>query len=188
MNSTHRIFFAIELSPQIKTQLMAYQESLKPFYPIAIEPENFHITISFLGKLTSRKIETLLDELPTIKQPNFKIEIVNPVYFAKAKVLALSIGDGQKQLIEVKEKLESQLKSIEHIDLEKRRYIPHISLFRDVEPSQQALPEVKIEMSVDALSLYESVTGPSGVRYHIIEQWRFEQSQSVKQQLLGIDH
>ncbi len=185
MKSTHRVFFAIELSPQIKTQLITYQESLKAFYPVSIQPENFHITLSFLGKLTNRKIETLIDELPAFKQPSFKVEITEPIYFTKTKVLALAIKEGQQQLTTVKEKLETQLKSIDHFDLEKRQYIPHISLFREVESSEEQFPNINLEMMVDALSLFESVSSPKGVRYHLIEQWPFKQTRSVKEQLLG---
>ncbi len=186
MKSTHRVFFAIELPPQLKTQLMTYQQSINTFSAAAIAPENFHITVSFLGKLSSRKIETLMDELPAITQPSFKLEITNPIYFAKSKILALAIEEGQKQLTTVKEKLESQLKSITHIDLEKRRYVPHVSLYKEVEPFQEQLPNINLEMTVDALSLFESVSSLKGVSYHLIEQWRFKQSLSVKEQLLGI--
>jgi RNA 2',3'-cyclic 3'-phosphodiesterase len=185
MQSTHRVFFAIDLSPQIKTQLMTYQEGLKRYFSVAVAPENFHITLSFLGKLSDRKVESIIDELRPINQADFEIELTAPIYFAKAKTIAISIKDPAQDLFKLKQKLETQVKTIQHIDLEKQRYVPHISLFKEAEPIQQQLPDISLKMSIKSIALFESVSSKKGVSYHVIEEWPMRPKMSVKQQLLG---
>ncbi len=191
MSSSHRVFLAIPLPAALKTQLLSYQERLLGQYANPIAPENFHITLTFLGMLSHRKIETIIDGLQPLRLEPFEVKITNPVVLTKAKILAMAIGQGADKLASIKTKLESQLKRLDHFDIEKRKYLAHVSLFRDIDlneltNSESKLPNFDSTFRVNGLSLFESELTKHGVRYHEIGHWPFQKNQSIKQQLLGL--
>ena len=186
MNKSNlRVFFAIDLEPFIKTQLLSYQEKFIDLDAQPIDAANFHITLSFLGELTERKIETIIDGLSPVKLNPFELTINNPIYLASTKILALGIEDKRKQLQQLKKGIESNLRSMTHFNIEKREYLPHISLFRKVEEFPEFFLPIQQSLSVDSFCLMASIATKKSVRYEIIEQWRLNSERSIKEQLIG---
>jgi len=185
MPATHRVFFAIDLSPQLKTELMVYQDRISTFSATRIKPDNFHITLSFLGSISERKVEHLLEQMTSFQLSPFEISIGELIYFSKPQVLALSIIDGLTELEKLKRRIEHRLKKIDHFDIEKRAYKPHISLYRNIEEPIQNIPEFKSQYRVDSFCLFESTQTRKSVQYSVIEEWKFSPVQSIKQQLIG---
>jgi len=184
-NANHRVFFAIDLEPSIKTQLLTYQENFNELDAQPIDAANLHITLSFLGELTERKIETILDGLSPIEQNPFELAIKDPIYLSGAKILALEVEDKSKQLLKLKESIESNLRSITHFNIEKRPYLPHVSLFRKVEQFPDLILPIEQSISVNSFCLMASIATKNSVRYEIIEQWWISPEMSVKEQLIG---
>jgi len=185
--ANHRVFFAIDLDPIIKTQLMSYQDNYIDLDAQPIDAANFHITLSFLGELTERKIETIIDGLSPIEQNPFELTIKDPIYLSSAKILALEIEDKRKQLQQLKDSIESNIRSITHFNIEKRDYLPHVSLFRKVEQFPDFFLPIQKNLLVDSFCLMTSVATKKSVRYEIIEQWRLNPKISIKEQLVGKD-
>ncbi len=183
--TTHRVFFAVELSSMVKTKLLGFQDRLYSIDANPINAENFHITLCFLGDVSEPKIESILDGLKTLSIAPFEVSIKHPLYYSNSKILGLEVKQGKKQLTELKSHIENQLQSIAHFDLEKRQYKPHVSLFRKVERLVENLPSFEQTFLVESFCLMASVPTKKSVRYEMIEEWRLSRNQSIKDQLIG---
>ena len=187
MLSTHRVFFAIELSPETKTSLLSYQDRIDIFSAAKIDAANFHITLSFLGSVSSRKVELILDQFEPFSFNDFDCKIGNPIYFNNAKTLALEVVSGISQLKQLKISIEQQLKNLAHFDLGKHTFKPHISLFRQVEQPIDAIPSYKQTFRIESFCLMESTPTKRHVKYDVIKEWRLYKKKSIKEQLIGTD-
>lgn len=182
---SYRVFFAVDLSPDTKMKLLSYQEKFIDLEAQPIDPANFHITLSFLGELNERKIETIMDNLSPIKQNSFNVILKEPVYLSSSKILALEVEDKSKQLKKLKETIESDIRSVTHLNIEKRDYLPHVSLFRKVETFPEFTLPIHNEIQVDSFCLMASLPTKNSVRYEIIEDWKLSSGSSIKEQLIG---
>ena len=182
---THRIFFAVELDSIVKTKLLSFQDRLLSIDANPVNAENFHITLCFLGDVSEPKIESIMDGLISPSMAPFKASIKHPLYFSNSKIMGLEVDQGKDQLAQLKNHIERQLNSIAHFGLEKKVFKPHLSLFRKVESLPENLPVFEQELLVDSFCLMASIPTRKSVRYEIIEEWRLNKKQSVKESLIG---
>lgn len=185
MTASLRLFFALELSATDKTTLLNFQQRLSLLGGQKIPAENFHITLSFLGQIAESKIESLLDEIETPDMQPFEISTGDILYFEGAKTLALSIEKGAEKLSQLKRIIEKNLQRIEHFNLDKRVYKPHISLLKQLQQYPDQLPPYHMPIKVIGISLLASVPTKKGVGYELIGEWPLRASKSVKEMLLG---
>ena len=186
-----RLFFAIDLEPNIKTKLITFQDQIfNPLYSM-VSPSNFHITLSFLGDVPEKKLEMITDhfEPPSINE--FICKTTSLLFFEPENILALKIDDSANNLAILKRKIETEINQITPLNLSKKKYRPHISLFRNVD-SMQSSPEqfrYEVELSITGFSLMASRNISNGVSYETLAEWSLttECSQrSIKEQLIGI--
>jgi len=191
-----RLFFAIDLEPNIKTNLITFQDRISD--PLlynsvysAVSPSNFHITLSFLGDVPEKKLEMITDhfEPPAINE--FKCKTTNLLRLEPGNILALKVDDSAHNLAELKRKIEKQIKQICPLNLGKKQYIPHVSLFRNVD-SMQPSPEhfeYEVELFISGFSLMVSRNTSNGVSYETLAEWPLttEYNQlSIKNRLIGV--
>ncbi len=173
-----RLFFAVDLEPEIKTKLITFQDRISN--PLlynsvysAVSPSNFHITLSFLGDVPEKKLEMITDYFEPISIKEFKCKTTNLSLLKTSNILALKVDDSAHNLAKLKQKIETQINQITHLNLGKNETIPHISLFRNVD-SIQSLPEhfeYEIELSVTRFSLMVSRNTSNGVSYETLAEW-----------------
>ncbi|WP_185964378.1 RNA 2',3'-cyclic phosphodiesterase [Aliikangiella marina] len=190
-----RLFFAIELEPNIKSKLLTIQDRVLDVNGTAVPGENFHITLSFLGKVAERELESILDGLSVslhageafsdVQVSPFSVTLNQLTYWPKPKIIAALIDDQSQGLGRLKKSIESVLTSIGHFQFDRKSYKPHVTLFRHVDEPPKHLADLELTVAVKRFSLLESVQGRHGVNYHMIESWPLKQS-SIKQQLLGL--
>jgi 2'-5' RNA ligase len=184
-NSSLRVFFALDLSPKTKTRLIDFQHRLSLLGGTKIRAENLHITLSFLGKISESRIDSLLDQFKPAPIEPFTI-MTGPIqFFADGKTLALGLNQGIQALLELKKFVDSQIKKAGHFDLDGREYQPHISLLKNFETDAESLAPFKTAIEVSHFCLMASVPAREGVRYEIIEEWPLLSNKSVKQLLTG---
>lgn len=178
-----RLFFAIELSSAIQTQLLEFQSSIELEQANPVPAENFHITLSFLGDTNEKQLETIMDNFVSPEISPFTLTTQALVYWPKPKVACISVEDAENQLAMCKKQIEKQLNSFGLRHFDKKSFSPHITLFRQVEiPPKENLP-INAKLKVSHLSLLCSRQSRNGVYYELVEEWPLVGS--IKHQLTG---
>lgn len=170
-----RAFFALPVSEQAETELLDYSYPLQAQLARTsmrwVRPENFHITLAFLGDIQQselNKLESLADQLANT---------FSPVNLQLSRLAWLPSPDKPKALvIEPEEqpelmRLQSQfVRSIRDrgFSVDNRRYRPHLTLAR-CQKGMGAVPldsiSLNIETPMDKIVLYASQLTPTGAQY-----------------------
>ena len=180
----YRLFFAVELSPQVKTQLLGLQHRYSDLDARPVPAENFHITLNFLGSVNEKKLELILDHFTDLSLNPFQIKAGPLIYWPKPKILAQSIVDTQQQLLLCKKTIDSQLAQIDFFQKEKQTFEPHVTLFRGVEQPPAEFLDCHWQLEVNAVSLMASNNNRNGVFYQTVESWSI-QDPDIKRRLTG---
>lgn len=146
---------------------------------------NFHITLSFLGQVSDKILEKILDSLISIPVPSFEVSLGPLIYWPKPQVLALSLSKPLLQLVSCKKYIEQQVAETGYFQFDKKTYTPHITLFRQVEKTSKENSTLDATIQVNEISLMASIQSKNGVFYETIETWPLTPP-NIKKQLLGI--
>ena len=133
-----RLFFGIEIPQHIKQEIFSLCKLLPPGR--RSHPDNWHITLNFLGHIPLATYDSLLQELSQFSENEFELRIQGIGCFPslkRARVLWLGIEDGGK-LQNIKTQIDSLLTKL-NIDIEKKAFRPHLTLLRNPRASHQEL-------------------------------------------------
>lgn len=188
--NNYRLFFAIDLTPSIKTQLLEQQQKISQLSGIPVAAENFHITLSFLGKTTEKDLQLIMDQITFDNVSPFEVNTGNLIYWKKEEIVALEVTDKNNQLSNLKQQIEKQLAIFNIFKHDKNTYQPHITLFRQCEFLANQSIDFSDTLSVDHISLMNSKNYPAsskkqGNYYEAIESWDLKPT-NVKKYLLGL--
>lgn len=169
-----RFFIAIEPPDSLKQELCRLKASI----PASrwLEPEQLHLTVSFLGELPEVALPSVRTALVGLPATPFELCIQGVGCFGDeqhAKVLWAGVAPSEA-LMTVKKKLDQHLADV-GLPVEAQPYRPHITLARFGRNGGQvadflaqhrniALPPFR----VTHLTLFQSVLYPEGARYHIV--------------------
>lgn len=187
--NTYRLFFTLDLSPSIKTELLEQQYKISQLSGIPVAAENFHITLSFLNNVDERKLQQIIEQISFENISPFNLNTGNLIYWKKEEIVALEIIDKANHLSSLKKQIEKQLASLNIFHHEKNNYQPHITLFRNCEFLASQSIKFSSYLSIDNISLmhsknYSSSTKKQSQYYETIENWEL-QPINIKQHLLG---
>lgn len=177
-----RLFFCLELSPQVRAQLARLAVELRPRVRGAkwVEEENLHVTVRFLGETgedllpelgrlgreVAREIapfEILLDRLGAFPSPS------------RARVLWAGTGDDAGAFAVLAAKVEEGVQGL-GFPPERKLALPHVTLARLRIPQDLAsllggTPVAPLRASIENLTLMESELRPEGPRYTPRARW-----------------
>lgn len=185
-----RVFLALDLPMAVRSQLVLQQFLLpvKRRQP----PENFHITLVFLGEADGASLEELDASLSRLEVNPFSLRIEGLGLFGRDKAHNLHAKViPAPELLALQEKLERLARSA-GFDLQKRRFIPHVTLaYLKPDPLTQPALEVAIAQQsgfrtdpfeVSQISLYRSHLRSDGAEYDLLEHYPFsERGRALKQ-------
>ncbi|QQG44629.1 MAG: RNA 2',3'-cyclic phosphodiesterase [Candidatus Roizmanbacteria bacterium] len=175
-----RLFLAIDLPAEIKQNLELQLQPLKKEYPYLtwVEPENFHISLLFLGEVEDK------DEI--VRRIEENVFDVRPVYlfslsssiFIQNKITLYVKFKRDKSLEKLVEKLRQEFNMPESV-----KFVPHLTVARYKVPSKQQYLLLKkkmenfspdLEFGADTFTLFESI--PSGKRliYKNLHEFKLE--------------
>ncbi len=159
-----RLFIALRLSPGMEKAVAELQDSLyrqgvRGNFP---PPENLHVTLAFIGEYPDP--DAVLDAMETVDFAPFPLELSGVGRFgdlwwaglAESPALADTVRRLRKALAEA------------GIPFDRKKFSPHITLGRKLRfPDENRIPGPprKVGMTVDKLSLMESVRGKNGMIY-----------------------
>lgn len=162
------------------TAKMAYQDKSNAVR--WVDQANFHITLAFLGEQDEQTLERLAEELDeTISFASIPLKVTHfsPFPESRPKLIAAML----KATDELKV-LQKQVAAAAHhhgVMLEKRRFIPHLTLgrfrhsrnhFAGVIPT--SLEELEVEADAQEMILFESILTPNGAEYEPLYRFPLE--------------
>ncbi|MFH0862253.1 MAG: RNA 2',3'-cyclic phosphodiesterase [Candidatus Altiarchaeota archaeon] len=178
-----RCFLAIECPEEIKDRLAEVQYELSLCGGLkAVEYENLHLTLKFLGEVDETGLDRLKAVLDGVKASRYKIVVKGVGAFpnpGNPKVIWAGIGAGFDESISLHEKVDTALLPLGFQPEE--RFHPHITLARVKGPTDgnrmEALVESHSETAfgeycVDGFALMQSRLTPNGPTYTEIGRFR----------------
>ena len=187
-----RAFIAIDLPIEIKNALSGIQEELKieSLKVSWVKPQNLHLTIKFLG-------DTSLEQLREIKQTVTEITKTSSAFRIKlqtlgvfpnlqaARIIWIGADQAPLRLKRIAEQLETMLPET-GMPQQQRDFLPHITIGRiknRLDPSdlkkalnrvEKDVSEANWEFDCGKITLFESVLGPAGPTYTVLDQFNLK--------------
>ena len=158
-----RLFVALDLPPSMRTRLSFLAGGLPGVR--WVPPENFHITLRFIGELPGWRAEEVDQALAAIRAPGFELQLAGVGAFEKAgRVTALWVGVERNPALEhLQAKIE---RAVQHagVEAERARFVPHVTLARlgaraGARPGGargEGVPEAKVAAWVQSHNLFRS--------------------------------
>jgi len=145
-----------------------------------VDPENYHVTLRFIGEVQSHVAEDAASALAAISARPFDMEIKGCGVFGNDRPRSLWAGiTPSDALTHLHKKIERAFQRI-GLAPDKRNFMPHVTLarLRNPEPLkvQQFVEQHSLYKAppfrVDSFGLYSSELSHSGSIYHLEETYR----------------
>lgn len=166
-----RLFVALDLPSSLRTRLSWLSGGL----PGArwVPPENYHVTLRFIGELPAYRAEEVDHALAGLRAPGFTVQLAGVGTFEKGgRIGALWVGvERNKQLEHLQTKVETALQRA-GLERERRRFAPHVTLAR-----LDGVPEPKVAAWVQGHNLFRSE--PMAVGHFTLFSSRLGKEQAV---------
>jgi RNA 2',3'-cyclic 3'-phosphodiesterase len=170
-----RTFISIKFPPKILMHIKEIQEKLPEFEGKKTELKNLHLTLKFLGDLSSEDIEKVKLRLAGIKFSKFESEIKECGFFDKEDgggILWIGITNCeniQKEIDNALEGLhEKEKRFMGHLTIARIKNIPDRKKFNE---SMKNIEIKKMFFIADKFYLVESKLKKEGPEYKIIEEY-----------------
>jgi 2'-5' RNA ligase len=151
-----RLFVALDLPRSLRERLSWMAGGLPGARWVA--PENYHVTLRFIGDLPGWRAEEVDQALANLRAPAFTLQLAGIGTHQKGgKVEALWAGvERSPQLEHLQTKIETALQRA-GLERERRRFVPHVTLAR-----LGGIPEAKVAAWVAGHNLFRSDSVPVG--------------------------
>lgn len=132
-----------------------------------------HLTLVFVGHVTNQQLEVLLEVANEVKQGSFDLTIDEIQYWQHNHIIHAGTKQCPAELLALVADLQSSLSQADFL-LEKRRYIPHVTLVRKAMCA--TLPDLptSITWHVNEWSLVESKQTNRGAEYVLLDRWSLQ--------------
>jgi len=150
-----RLFVALDLPWSLREQLSGLTMGLAGVRWVA--PENYHITLRFIGEMPGHKAEEIDLALASLRARGFALELSGVGVMEKAgRVTALWAGVARNPALEhLRGKIDTALQRA-GVAAERRRFSPHVTLAR----LDDRAAEPRLANWIQAHNLYRSAPVP----------------------------
>lgn len=149
-----RLFVALDLPRQMRTRLSFLTGGLPGVR--WVPPENYHVTLRFIGELPRWRAEEVDQALAGLRAPGFVLTLAGVGTFEKAgRMASLWVGVERSPALEhLQAKVETALQRA-GVERERRRFQPHVTLAR-LDGARVDVPPHKVAGWVQAHNLFRS--------------------------------
>ena len=166
-----RLFFALWPDDGVRARLAEQARLLPINMGRRVPPENFHITLLFLGNVEEQDIPRLADDAAALKTPGFPLQIDHCGWWKRAKVVWLAPAHAPEPLLELVKQI-NRLSRLAGLPVDERDYSPHLTIARKLTQPVKPCTYDPIHWDVREFCLVESVTHEKGARYRVLRSWR----------------
>ncbi len=163
-----RVFFALWPDEATRTALArATRRAVRAAGGRATRRENLHITVAFLGGVTSVELDRARDVPPIATGP---VELVLDTlgHWPRPRILWLAPSARPDSLVALERSLWDGLVA-QGFERERKVFTPHVTLSRRARAVEETVRPV--HWRAERLTLLESVPVERGVRYEPIQEW-----------------
>jgi 2'-5' RNA ligase len=164
-----RLFFALWPEPAMAQRLHALTvDQTRRLGGRAMRPETLHLTLAFLGNVASDRLPAARAAADRVAAASFSFTLDRLEYWRHNRLLWAG-GDAAPGLLALAGQLQDSLRQ-NGFALEERRFVPHVTLARNVKEAQGAdLPPLCWECR--SFALVRSVPSPDGSVYENVAVW-----------------
>jgi 2'-5' RNA ligase len=178
-----RTFISIKLPTKILMKIKKIQDSLPTFDGKRTELKNLHLTLKFLGEISSDKLEEIKSRLSNVKFSQFELEIKEIGFFDNQKsqkydkdiIIWLGITNCnllQKEIDNVLEGIfQKENRFMGHLTIARVKKIEDKNKFFDI-IKKIVIP--KMFFIVDKFYLMESILKRQGSEYNVLEEYNLD--------------
>ena len=171
---THRAFVSIDIEPLRLTAWKARLSDLG-YQKILLQP---HITLAFIGNLTTEQLVKLNQHLCTIKSKTFSLTIAGSGHFKVKNKHILWAGIGNNSMLnDLQKQVVNAVKKVVFYD-NQQDYIPHVSMIRNqkfdcsmLTQLHQQLAPLREVVAVSGFGLYRSNLTNDGAKYEQLHHY-----------------
>jgi 2'-5' RNA ligase len=180
-----RAFIAVELAPELLSRALDLQKEILATGADmkAVEPENIHFTIKFLGEIPQSTVDEVIRSMSEMDFKNFMVEVAGVGCFPtirNPRVVWIGVKRGLEDFASIAKQLEDRLRPI-GFRPERERFTAHLTIGRVRSGRNKAELLKKLgevlnaeigEMEVNTIKLKKSVLTPKGPIYTTIHEVR----------------
>jgi 2'-5' RNA ligase len=163
------VFFALTPPPAVQIELADAQERLAAVAR-RVPPENFHLTLAFLGEQPDDRVALARDLVNGLELPPLTLRLCRPGWFSGAGVGWLGPLNSPAPLLCFQAALSERLRRA-GFKLDGRPWEPHVTLYRGLRKPLGNITLEAIVWPVRSFVLMRSESIESGVRYAAIDCW-----------------
>lgn len=173
-----RLFIALEIPEDVRSEIARSAAAMEKTWSAGrlIPPENYHLTLAFLGEIPESRAADVISAMEACPSPppTLAVEGFGRFRHRGGDILWRQVRGGNT-LSSLQRRLTREL-TRRGFALEKREYSPHLTVARKVILSRSELPDTgeALFFSVRAMTLFRSSTGPSGAVYTPLERVAFQ--------------
>jgi len=166
-----RLFFGLALPEATRSALQAASEqaSLPPTARASL-PQNYHMTLVFLGQVSAGQLPCVERAAARIHLPGFQLQLDQLGHWPRPQVLWAAPSAPPGALQQLVTALQQQL-LVCGFKPEQRPYRPHVTLARRLRHFDGPSVLKTVAWQARQFHLYRSNPAPDGVRYHPIRSW-----------------
>jgi 2'-5' RNA ligase len=180
-----RVFIAIDLPNDVRTQLKDVQRVLRPLATAAkwVSTESIHITLKFLGEVPEKRVDQIDASLASLTWKPFTIAVHGVGFFPGARSPRVFwVGMDAPTMQGLTEELDARMEPL-GFESEKRAFRPHITLARAktsrLDPALVTASATFAErnfgsFTADRINLVQSTLKPTGAVYSTIKEYLLE--------------
>lgn len=168
---TARLFFAAWPAPEIQQALGKLALDLEPGCGGRTIPAgNIHLTLAFLGEVARERLARIELLAAAVAAPRFELTIDRVQYWRHNRILWAGVAQCPPATIALVGQLGAGL-AAEGFRVERRPYVPHVTLLRDARNAPRATAVPAVAWPVARFALVESAPRGGGRVYEVLQEW-----------------
>jgi len=166
-----RLFFAVWPDPETRQRIAAAASAVECGAGARlVPPENYHLTLAFVGKVPLPHLAVLQQIGRDLRPPGFALKFDAYEYWPKPEVVVVVARDIPTALAEIWQQLHADL-AARGLALNPKRLRPHTTLARKVSQAPVWTAMSEIAWMVREFSLVRSDTTGARSAYTVVDTW-----------------
>lgn len=162
-----RCFVALWPTAELRGVLAQAVRPLIPAACRAVPPENYHLTLCFLGEVPDAQVPALAAAVMAIPVAPFSFELASSGHFARAAVAWVGPTANPAALVALQREAAAHL-SAAGFKFDTRDFRPHVTVARRCRERVPPWRRPPLAWPVDGLALCRSDGTDTGVRYSVV--------------------